>query len=268
MFYYIVGGRHKKRQMGTAWSTSAKGLKNFNVLSPCYEGDVDYNSSIYADSHWKGLKSVYLPIIVDDHTDYRLVKIPKSATVGEFCNIASNSFGGVVDYTESVLFWTCILLSFLVLFVRGYPAKIGLLVALALIVYRILPPRETISWADASVLRSSLLSDATKFSKTVDTFIAPPSTGSDVPGTTTAAHTDTSEVVRMNSGVVLPLHAHTKFTYAVAITEGMEYTTGQSWTVWKKGSILGVPPGLNHTVRASTSAMFVSFHPTGALKDI
>ena len=256
--------------MGAAWSTSGKGLKNFNIIGPCYDNEVDVNSRIFADRRWKGLKEVYMPLLFNQENDYRLVKVPNNASVQDFCSLSNISNGTLIDSTESLLIWNCIFLSFLAIYVRGYPAKIGVLIALALIVYRIIPPKETTSWSEALLIQGSLLKSATKFSKSLDTFIAPPSTGSDVAGTTKAVVTEMSEVVRMDAGIVLPLHAHSKFTYAVAVTDGMEFTAGASelWTEWKKGSILGVPPGLNHTVRATTSAMFVSFHPTGALKDI
>ncbi len=258
--------------MGSAWSTSGKGMKNNQIISPCFDGEFDLDSPVYENIYWKGLSTVYLPVIPDTNimfeADAKLVKIPHHATIQDFCDLSNISSGFAIDYSESVLFWTCILLSVLVVYVRGYPAKIGLLVAIGLIVYRIRPPVETISWHEASLLSSSLLREATKFSKSLDTFVAPRSTGSDIPGTTKAAVSSVSEVVRLDPGVVVPLHVHSKFTYAVAVTDGLEFTTGSTWTTWKKGSLLGVPPGLSHTVRASSSAMFVSFHPTGALKDI
>ena len=76
-----------------------------------------------------------------------------------------------------------------------------------------------------------------------------------IPGTSNTVVDYNLEMLTISPFTTLPFHSHSSVVYALALTEGMEFTVngGQVWKMWKKGEIVLIPKNIQHSVRNTTS---------------
>ena len=229
------------------------------------------------------------------HPYFGTVKVPLTATWGEYNSTLNNTPGVIVlgDVQESNL--TIILLVAVaftlaaVYLVRQYKPNLAIGVMALLVVFCLLAyrpnttPETTLSWDfvlnNFLTMGSSQLRELSKYAAKVNDGTFEESNlrlglrRTIIPGTSNAVADETMEYLTLAPSTVLPLHRHSSRNYALALTSGLEYTINQGsiWRTWKRGEVINVPKGIEHSVRNVSSSearlLSTSEGPLSALSD-
>lgn len=215
----------------------------------------------------------------------QIIRIPPSATFGEYLTFQSASPGLIVSNfkTSNQVLGIIFLFLFTVASFR-YSRYLGLASGLTLVLYILVGNNDTrpipnASWSTYLTLPQLQLNKISKLSQEILSNSFQSSShqrilsSSSVPGITTETLDTTLELSSIDPFTATPVHTHSHTVYAVALEDGLEIQFLQNWRPWKKGQVLCIAANISHSVRNTTDSV-ISFisgskdETTSALQDI